>query len=901
MKRALASGLGLVLLVLACGPEAASPRPPLVTATATASARAPVPPPPAPRADGRLPMVARPLRYALRLNVDPRKDSFSGSEDLLLDVLEPTAHVVLNARGETVKRATLTVGGETLALTTTTRASHGALEPDEMVFSADRVVPKGRAKLSIEYDAPFGKTLSGLYRARDAGDTYAFTQFEAADARRAFPCFDEPGYKTPFDVSLTVPTGMLALSNGVETSHGPSGDETTFTFSTTAPLPTYLVAFAVGHFDVVEGPKTTPPIRFVTTHGRGAFARAALKVAGDVVPLLAKYFGIAYPYDKLDLVAVPDFGAGGMENAGLITFRDDSVLMDDGASLRQKRRLVGLMTHELAHQWFGDLVTMKWWDDLWLNEGFATWTTYKIDAEYKPELGSKIDAAASATYIMDDDGLASARAIRQPVASVGQAMQAFDGITYQKGAAVLRMIEHWAGDDAFQKGVHAYLKGHAFGNATAGDLLSAIDAASGKNASDLSRMFLDRPGVPLVVVDSVDCGKKRVTISAHEERWAPLGASFGNEPVTKWNVPFCVEGDGRGPVTACSTFDDKVKLALDGGCPAFGNPDAMGYYRVAWPDNAVARIAKKLGDPSPETRIAALADAWAEARAGKLDGKTLLRDVLPAVDRESERHVVDRLVSVLFDLSEVVDDATWPAFARYAHARIAPHLARLERAHKLDDDDKLLRRTLAWADVSLGDDDALAKRLQRVAKAWAAGDKSIDADWGQVATEIAARFETPAELQHAVETASTPQAHARALRAASGVVAPDAVRAQLDWMLSPKVKLQDARWILWPLAEHHASRKTTLAWARAHWDALRAKLPGHLSSGLVGLAGFACTQAALDDSRAFYTPKAASLEGADRRLAQSLESASLCVALRSKLLPEMKTALGGGAQRSARR
>lgn len=891
MRRAFAP----LLLAAACGPSVASPRPPLVPPETTTKAA--LPPAPPPRADGRLPALARPLRYALRLDVDPRKDSFSGSEDVLLDVLEPTAHLVLDARGETIERATLDVGGVKLALRPTARASHGALEPDELVLSADRVVPKGRATLSLAYEAPFGRTLAGLYRATDAGDTYAFTQFEATDARRAFPCFDEPGYKTPYDVTLTVPTGMLALSNGVEVARTPKGAETTFAFSTTAPLPTYLVAFAVGHFDVVSAPPRAgvagPPIRFVTTHGRGVYAKTALGVAEDVVPLLAKYFGVAYPYDKLDLVAVPDFGAGGMENAGLITFRDDAVLLDESASVRQKRGLVGLLTHELAHQWFGDLVTMKWWDDLWLNEGFATWTTYKIDAEYRPALGSKLDAAASATYIMDEDGLASARAIRQPVASVGQAMEAFDGITYQKGAAILRMLEHQVGDDAFQRGVHAYLTAHAFRNATADDLLSAIGAASGKDVSGFARAYLDRPGVPLVVVDSLDCSKTGATLAAHEERWTPLGVSFGTAPATRWQVPFCVEADGRGGgAPVCSTFDTTTKLTVPGACPLFGNPEAFGYYRVAWPRAAVARIMKRLTDASPATRVAALADAWAETRAGKLDGAALLHDVLPAFDRETDWRVVERLVNVLFDLSAVVDDATWPSFAAYARSRIAPHLARLDGARKLDDDERLLRRTLAYADVTLGDDADYAKKLAGVAKAWGAGDRSIDADYGQIATELAARFRAPGELQRDVASAKTPEARILALHAAAGVVDPAKVRAELDWMLGPEVKLQDVRYLLWPLASHRASRKTTLAWVRAHWDALRHKLPGHLSRGLVGMAGYACTPAALSDARAFYTERAAALEGADRALAQSLESASLCVALRERLLPELHAALG---------
>ena len=881
--------LAAVFVLIACGPEGREPRPPLVGPGTTAAA-APIPPPPAPRADGRLPTLAKPLRYALRLAIDPRRDSFSGSEDILLDVGEPTAHVVLNVRDAVVKRASIKVGGVTIPMRPHMRASHGALEPDELVLSADRLVPSGRATLTIEWEAPFGTQLAGLYRANDAGETYAFTQFEAADARRAFPCFDEPGLKTPFDVKLTVPQGMLALSNGPETARDDKNGATTFTFATTAPLPTYLVAFAVGHFDVVEGQKSNPPIRFITTHGRGALAQTALHDAEGIVPLLAKYFGIAYPYDKLDLVAVPDFDAGGMENAGFITFRDDAVLLDESASITQRRSLLGVMTHELAHQWFGDLVTTKWWDDLWLNEGFATWTTYKIEDAYAPDLGAKIDAAASATYVMDEDGLASAREVRQPVASVGQAMEAFDGITYQKGAAVLRMIEHYVGEDAFQRGVHAYLTSHAFGNATADDLLGAIDAASGKNASELARNYLDKPGVPVVSLDGELCSSK-TTLLTKVTRFTPLGVSFEGEPTT-WNVPFCAEPAAPNASPTCALLEGAPKVVIvPSACPVFANPDALGYYRAFWPRDSIGPLFKKLAVASPSTRVAALADAWAEVRAGKLDGGVFLRDVLPSLDREDERHVVQRLTNILYDLADVVDDAAWPAFTRYARARIAPHLARLERARKLDEDQKLLRRTLVYAEVALGEDDALAKKLAVVAKKFAAGDQSIDADYGQIAIQIAARFETPAALQQAFTTAATPQAHALALRAASGVNTPEGARAQLAWMLTPAVKLQDVGSILWPLASHRATRATTLAWVREHWDDLRRKLPGQLSRGLVGMSSYACTQGDLDEARAFYTQKAATLEGAERPLAQSLETASLCVALRTRILPEIRAAL----------
>jgi len=895
MKRAV---LASIVFFFACGGETPRPisRPPLVTVKTVA----PVSPPPAPRVDGRLPETTKPLRYAIDLSIDPRKDDYSGSEDILVDLAEDTAHVVMNARGVHVRVASARVGNEIVPLKASARASHGALEPDELVLSADRALPKGHATITIAFDAPFGKELAGLYLAKDAGESYAFTQFEAADARRAFPCFDEPGFKTPFDVKLTVPSGMVALSNGAEQKRVDHDAMTTVTFDTTPPLPTYLVAFAVGHFDVVplEG-QTKPPIRFVTTKGHGALASMTLHAAAEIVPLLARYFGIEFPYEKLDLVAVPDFGAGGMENAGFITFRDDAVLLDEHASLRQRRGMIGLVTHELAHQWFGDLVTMKWWDDLWLNEGFATWTTYKIVDQYKPAIGAKIDAAASATYIMDQDGLASTRAIRQPVASVGQAMEAFDGITYQKGAAVLRMIEHTVGEDNFRRGVHEYLKSHAWGNATASDLLSAI----GNGSADLARDYLDKPGVPVANVDALLCDSKAKTaaVDAHETRFVPLGAQL--DPSATWPVPLCVAPRGAKPTCKTMTSPSTMITTSSNECLLFSNVDAVSYYRTFWPEGALASLMHHANQATDATRVLLLADAWAQTRAGKLTPYTLLREVLPAFDGIGERHVVERLVSILYDLSDVVDDDAWPAYTAFVRARLAPQLARVE--HPRDEDARLLRRTLVAALVDLGEDAALAKKIEGVAKAFRAGDKSVDADYGQLAVELAARTADPAALRKDAEAQTTPQAHALAMRAAAGVIDPAAVKAQLDWMLTPAVKLQDVRRILWPLAGRHKTRATTLAWARDHWDALRAKLPGALSTGLVGLAGYACTDQALADSRAFYTQKAATLEGAERPLAEAIESASLCVALRGKLLPQIKTELArlnsSGAGGPARR
>ena len=534
---------------------------------------------------------------------------------------------------------------------------------------------------------------------------------------------------------------------------------------------------------------------------------------------------------------------------------DDAVLLDEHASLRQQRgawsgswRTNSPTSGSATYSRCGGGI------DLWLNEGFATWTTYKVVDAYKPAFGTRIDAAASAESIMDADGLASARAIRQPVASVGQAMEAFDGITYQKGAAVLRMIEHYVGEDVFQRGVHAYLSEHAWGNATAADLLGAIDTAAGKHdATDIASAYLDRPGVPLVVIDALDCDKEKA-IHVHEERFVPLGANMSETPAEPWKVPFCTSASKTAKPECKLLGLEPATVSVTGSCPVYANPDAVGYYRVAWPWGAIPSLVRSQNTQRTRRPVwPRLADMWAQARAGKLSATLLLRIALPQIDKETDRRVIEKLVSVLFELAEIVDDATWPSYSAYVRARLAPHLARLDKIPeaKLDDDQRLLRRTLTYAQVELGEDAALQKKMEGIAK----NPHPPDPDYAQVARELAARTTDAAVLRAAVEQATTPQDHAIALRAASGVTDSAAVKAQaLDWALSPTFKLQDVRGVLWPLASRRRSRPVVLAYVREHWDMLRKKLPGQLGRGLVGLAGYACTQPSPSTTRARTSP-----------------------------------------------
>ena len=373
-------------------------------------------------------------------------------------------------------------------------------------------LPPGPVTLRLEFrGTQFTQEDSGIFRQQSGGDWYAFTQFEETDARRAFPCVDEPSAKIPWELTLRVPTTLTAVANTPMVSETPAADGMKdVKFRQTRPLPSYLVAFGVGPFEIKEARpfgKKHVPLRFVVPRGRGAETRYAASVTPRIVGLLEDYFGMAYPYDKLDVLPIPftvQFGA--MENVGLVTFREALVLAPTEQDRVQRRRQYALVAaHEFAHQWFGDLVTAAWWDDIWLNEAFATWMETKIIDRWAPAWGMAAERVEHRNGAAEADALVNSRVIRQPVNSDNDVKNAVDAITYSKGAAVLRMFEQWVGPETFRRGIQQYVRTHADGNATAKDFLASISQAAGRDVAPAFNTFLDHPGVPRVQA-SVRCG-----------------------------------------------------------------------------------------------------------------------------------------------------------------------------------------------------------------------------------------------------------------------------------------------------------------------------------------------------------------------------------------------------------
>ncbi|MCL2449068.1 MAG: M1 family metallopeptidase, partial [Polyangiaceae bacterium] len=763
-----------------CAPSPASP--PQSAATTRTVPRAAgghaahAPPPPAPRDDGQLPDTATPLGYELSLWIDPEQPTFHGTTEIFVEVPAPTYHVVLHARDMTITSAGAGAGTETFHATATKRLAHGGVVPEELVLTFDRELPAGKAQIHVEYSAPFAPDLAGLYRVQENGQWYAYTQFEATDARRAFPCFDEPRYKTPFRVRIHAPPGTTALANTPPDPSAPENAESEgdpgVTFAATSPLPTYLVAFAVGPFDMISAQGGEVPIRVVTTRGRSGLGGLALETAQALLAELSNYFDMKYPYPKLDLVAVPDFGAGAMENPGLVTFRDTLILLDrEHVTTSTRRSQAIVIAHEFAHQWFGDLVTMRWWDDLWLNEGFATWAAAKMVDRWRPSFGASLEQIAGEQGVMDLDALASARAVREPVRSTDEAREAFDGITYDKGAAVLRMLESWLGPDIFRRGVQHYLEENAWKTARADDLFRAIDFVSAQHVAPLANAFLDQPGVPEILTSWTCSGPSAGKLELRPSEWRPLGEERREGP-RSWMLPVCIVSDTQKGKSCFTVSGEPIARSLGTSCPAWVHPNAAqaGYYRFVLDRPKLVALASAARSLAPAERMGLVSNAWAGVRQGAITARTLL-DVLPAFDADGSRLVVDQVVAALFGIDwALVDNGSRRAFRRYVASRLGARKRALgweDKKPAADDDRALERRTVIWALGELAADPATLDEAERYAVRWLRDPSSVPGDIATLAVPLASKRAGAArlaELRAAARAAKTPQDRTIALR-----------------------------------------------------------------------------------------------------------------------------------------
>src|SRR6201998_3564951 len=676
--------------------------------------------------------VASPVRYQVDLTVVPDHDIFTGSSDIVINFKKATSILWLNANKLQVKQASLAVGSKTVA------AKVVSLPKDYVRFEFDQPAGPGEATLHVSYQGEISrKDMQGIFQVKDSDQWYVYSQFENIGARQAYPCFDEPGYKVPWQLTLHVEKDQAALSNTPVISETEDNNGMkTVKFAETKPLPSHLVAIAVGNFYFVDagsaGQKNTK-IRIVTPHGRGPEARYAAETTPTVVNLLEKYFGIPYPYEKLDEVAIPLAGYA-MEHPGMVTYGVSIIInKPENETLSTKRQWVSVASHELAHQWFGDLVTTAWWNDIWLNEGFASWMAAKISNEYHPEWHMNISELNAYQDAMANDALVSARKVRQPIESNDDIANAFDGITYNKGSALLNMFESYMGPEHFRTGIQGYLKTYSWKNATSADFLAAVAGDDHGFVSAFSS-FLDQPGVPLVTV-RLECNSSASKLVLSQQRFLPLGSS--GSPPQLWKLPVCVRyPSGSSQERKCTLLDHQTaQLELEKAktCPAWveANADANGYYRVAYQGDMLNNLlGNNVGQLTRAERVSLIDDIQALTGNGMLPLATALI-LAPPLARDTERQVVRKTMKITTGLQDnLVEHRLLPKYRQYLSDVYAARAAKLGWMARPDDtdDDRLLRPVLEEVMADQAEDAASIAEAKRLALAWLNDHQAVGPD-----------------------------------------------------------------------------------------------------------------------------------------------------------------------------
>ncbi len=845
---------------------------------------------------GPLPEGVTPLRYSLWLEVVPSRDRFRGRVEIDVRVDRATDLIWMHGQDLSVTEVeVLPEGAE--GISGRFEQMH---ETGVAALRLDAAIEPGEATLVLGYDAPYDRQLKGLYRVDTGGESYAFTQFEATSARLAFPCFDEPRFKTPFELTLSVSRDHEAVANTAPTGLREVGGMREVRFAPTEPLPTYLVAMAVGPLDIVEHApipandvRDRPlPFRGVAARGQGPRLAYALEHTAALLADLEAYFGVAYPYDKLDIIAVPDFASGAMENAGAITFRETLLLLDpEHAPEGQRRAFAYVMAHELAHQWFGNLVTMPWWDDIWLNEAFATWMGNKVMRHVHPEYHADVGMVESVHGAMGNDSLTSARQIRQPIETNHDIRNAFDSITYRKGGGVLEMFERWIGEDTFREGIREHLSRHRFGTATAEDLLDALSQMAGRDVATPFQTFLMQPGVPLVAVTRT-CGDDGNYLTLRQSRYLPVGSTGERERT--WQVPVCVRwGRGRAVEDRCELVTDaEARFDLGASCPdwVMPNADAAGYYRFTLPPDEVDRLMSRgWSRLTARERLSVAGNLSAAFDAATLDTGAVFGTFDRVAADDAMGVATEPMGLVAFARDHLLEEAQLPALSRFATGLYAARARRLgwgpRRGRTEPGETGLLRAQivtfLAWTARDARTRSEAAARGRRYLGEDALVPSAVDPNLVRVALQMAVQEGDEAlysRLEARVLASDDALFRGEGLRALASTTDPELAARALALGLDERLRVNE---VTIPLAVQLAlpeRRDAAWAWMQENFDALFSRV-ATTRAGYAPwmLTGF-CTEVRAAEVEAFFAPRVEELPGAPRNLRGALEAIRLCAA-----------------------
>jgi len=850
----------------------------------------------------------------------PRRFVFEGDEKVELQVVEETATIVLHSKELLIKKVTFTpAGGEAIDLI---GLAHN-LKHHTLAFTFASPLPVGVGVLHVLFQGAHNNQMAGFYRSgytdiAGKSKVMVSTQFESLDARRAFPCWDEPAVKAVFDVTLVIPRELTAFSNMPEVtcSEKAGTGKRMIRYAPTPKMSTYLLAFVVGEFDFVQDTtKHGVTVRVYTPPGKAEEGRFGLKVAKDTLDLYDDFFAIPYPLPKLDMVAIPEFAMGAMENWGLVTYREVDILIDEAkASSQQKQRVATVVAHELAHQWFGNLVTMQWWDDLWLNEGFASWTeNYATDSLFPDWLMWEqftIDAQNAALNL---DSLRTSHPIQVPIGHAEEVEQVFDAISYCKGASVVRMLHAVLGPADFKRGLQLYMQRHQYSNTETFDLWNAWEKVSGKPIGQMMASWTEQMGYPIVRVESVDLTDTMATLTVSQSWFLVEGALSKDEESKLWTVPLlygtaasaaaAASNGGQPELQLLTSKTDKIEIPLS-------NPNDwvklnLGQHaplRVLYPPELLARLAAGIRDKSlPATdRAGLLLDCFNLTKKGEIPATQLLT-LIKAYEQEDNSTVWEALAQVLTALDKLLIQAPEirKRFGQFASSLVKPAALKVGWNPRSDDGHlgKLLRATLisllslfCWSEPEV-----LGEARQRF--------EAILHDPSDVAT-LPTEYKVPVlsmvlkaghqsefdQVMRLYNEAPSNVEKKQVYNAIGSTSDPKLKRKVLDWALKD-IKLQD---FFYPIGSVSGSSHEglELAWDffKTNFGALKAKLATASSSLMDAVIVYSCGSFSsgekADEIEAFF--KENPLPSSQRKIAQTLER----IRINARFLDRLKTEIG---------
>ncbi|WP_299947530.1 M1 family metallopeptidase [uncultured Microbulbifer sp.] len=858
--------------------------------------------------EGKLPKGVRPLAYRLDLLLDPRQASFNGSVAIDIRLTESADHLWLHGKNLTVKKISAArKDGHTVAA-----SYRQVLDSGVAAITFAEPLPAGDFTLHIDYNAAFDRNLAGLFKVEEQGNAYALAKSESIQARKYLPGFDEPGLKAPFSISLTVPEGYAAISNGPELAREPAGAGLEkVTFATTPPMSTYLLSLSVGPFDMVERPAIPPnkyrrepiPLRGFARQGRGEDMDYILDITPKMVEIFETQLQRPYPFRKLDIIAAPQWPSGATELSAAITYREQRILVGDNPAPGTRLALVEVHAHEIAHMWFGNQVTPPWWDDLWLKEGFATWGEPLALTIMEPEGGHDLNATTYAINAMQLDSLASTRAIREPVTNNNTIRNAYDAITYSKSLGVINMVDSYFGAERFRPALGRYLETFSGGEADSPSFYKVIgEKTNTPELTETFRSFVEQKGVPQLELALACAESGRAKLRVHQSRYKPLGSPIPTSR-QQWNIPFCYKSDtGVQHCQMLTQADTTLDMPGDT-CPSWIMPNVQGsgYYRWNLPETQWQALVKRFDQFAPTEQLSIIDSAFAAFEAGKLSDTLLLEVVRQSAGADKRQVITMPLRYLRKYRTNYLDEAQRAAFLNFTRSLYLPHLNSSADSH--DADRQILHSTLLGFMALVAEDPQARRQLMDMAGAFTGfkvprDPQALDSDLYAAALTVAVQDAGRDFLTHLVNLRGElddPRFESASANAIGSSDNPRQLETLHKLALSEDMGPREAFGLIQYALAQRRVQAQHWAWLQQNFEKVVDKIPAQIRRRTPAFANTFCDRKRLGELQQLFAKHGDLTPGYERSLAQTEERIALCMALQEKgrsLMEALPQAMG---------